>query len=354
METKNRVPLCLKDIVQYELSPIFRVQHLNPDLIVGFIGDRGGGKSIGGGTVSLYDFMLQADNCLSNTEIAATFQVSDDIAGKYGLKGGSASFRSHEIDMEKFLKGDTEEYNAGCYFIDEINIALADGRRAMSNQNLQAADVGQQLRKQQAGLIYTCISEMFVESRIRDMTDIFVQTIDTALTKEGMEEQKGQGREFAWTIYPMTRKGAAILRTDPYSVSHQVVEGWTLKGKPLWGLIGTFDTQRRTKYKVPINSGLVESISIIENPKITEFKDKWYFISEKVIALKENLEKAKTMSSDEINEALGITAHGRTISEFSDVCSTWQIERKLGGRRGGVRWVVEPGETIIPAAAAVS
>ena len=50
--------LSLEDILQFELPALCRRQHLNRDVLIGFIGDRGGGKSLGGGLVALLDLSL--------------------------------------------------------------------------------------------------------------------------------------------------------------------------------------------------------------------------------------------------------------------------------------------------------
>ena len=133
-------------------------KNFNRDLIIGFIGDRGGGKSIGGSQVVTRDYLVRGEPCFSNIEIRPSFKIDDQlssewIGSEYGLAdGGVANYSSQPLDIYKFLQF-SDEYSGGVIYIDEINIALADARRSMSYQNLGSADVGQQLRKLKTALI---------------------------------------------------------------------------------------------------------------------------------------------------------------------------------------------------------
>ena len=269
----------VRDIVQYEVPAIFRRQHLNRDVVIGLIGDRGDGKSLGGGIISICDYMVQNEPCFSNLDINVAFNISDATAAKYGLPGDVAEYHSQELDMVKFLRFDTG-YQGGVFYIDEINVALADARRSMSNQNLWATDVGQQLRKLQSALIYTSIHEMFVETRIRDMTDIYIATRDMALSPEGLAAKKKPGIEFEWTIYPMSRK----LTGERYQDTKQTLKT-TIKGQRWWGAIDTLRRQERMKYKVPVGESVEGSnmeLTIGESPAVVAARSKWGWLYEAV------------------------------------------------------------------------
>ena len=271
-KTEVAIPPSIRDIVQFEVPAIFRRQHLNRDVVIGLIGDRGDGKSLGGGVISICDYLVQNEPCFSNLDINVAFNISDATAAKYGMRGGVAQFHSQELDMVKFLRFDSG-YRGGVFYIDEINVALADARRSMSNQNLWATDVGQQLRKLQSALIYTSIHEMFVETRIRDMTDIYISTRDMALSPEGLAAKKKPGVEFEWTIYPMSRK----LTGERYQDNKRTLKT-TIKGRRWWGSIDTLQRQERIKYKVPVGEGPAGSdmeLTIGENPAVIEARSKW-------------------------------------------------------------------------------
>ena len=126
------IALSVKDIVQFEVPAILRRQHLNRDVVIGLIGERGDGKSLGGGIITICDYLVQDEPCFSNLAISAAFDISDAVAAKYGIKGGRVEYHSQELDMPKFLRFATE-YKGGVFYIDEINVALADARRSMSS-----------------------------------------------------------------------------------------------------------------------------------------------------------------------------------------------------------------------------
>lgn len=268
----------VKDIVQFEVPAIFRRQHLNRDVVIGLIGDRGDGKSIGGGIIAICDYMVQNEPCFSNLDVKASFRIDEEAAAKYGMGAGVVDFRSRELDMGRFLSFD-EEYCGGVFFVDEINVALADARRSMSNQNLWATDVGQQMRKLESALIYTSIHEMFVESRIRDMTDVFIVTRDLALTPEGLAAKRKPGTEFEWTIYPMSRK----LTGERYQDTKQTIKA-RIRGREWWGSIDTLRRQDRQKYKMGAGATDME-MSITENAEVMAARSKWGWLYEAILEL---------------------------------------------------------------------
>ncbi len=270
--TKTKPVRSLNDIVQFEIPPLFRRQHLNRDVIVGFKGDRGDGKTTGAAAVDIMDYMIAGEPCWSNLNVTASFVISDKTAQCYGFdKGGLANFRSLPLDKNRFLAMD-EEYHDGVFFIDEINLWLADARRSMSNQNLFSDDVGQQLRKLKSAIIFTCISEMFVDIRLRDMVDIFVETRDLALSREGLEEKWQPGRQFQWTIYPISRK----LTGERYASSRQTLSA-VFHGKPFWGAFDTLKRQKREKLiKTP---GISATVTLTEDPVVTKARDDWSWLT---------------------------------------------------------------------------
>lgn len=273
-----RVVHSLKDVVRNEMQLLLRQAHLNRDVIIGLIGDRGDGKTIGGTIIAICDYMVWDEPCFSNVGINIHFNIDEQLASEYNVKPGTVSFHSQPLDMVKFLRFDPE-YRRGVFFIDEINVAVADARRSMSNQNIEATDVGQQLRKLESALIYTSIHEMFVEWRIRDMTDIFISTRDTALSPEGLAMKKPPGLEFEWTIYPMSRK----LTGERYQDSKQTMKG-TIYGRRWWGAVDTLQRQDRRKYSVPIGSGTLEDaeIDIGESPAVMAAKSRWGWLYEDI------------------------------------------------------------------------
>lgn len=276
----------LRQIIQFELRPILRRQHLNRDVITVLVGDRGSGKSIGSAAIGLMDYALQGEPIWSNMDIHMTFYVDAETAWKYGLKPGHVTFQSLPLDKDKLLDGDTQ-YANGVIVVEEINIWLADARRAMSNQNLAASDLVQMIRKLHSALIANCIHEMFIDNRIRDAVDNFISSEDRALFPDGLERRKPQGEEFQWKIFPMTRKLTGLK----YSEGQPPVFA-TLKGKPWWGSFSTDMKQDRTKYHAHLEhdgSSMDSEMSVTEAPETTAYVNKWAWLETKALSLTEQL-----------------------------------------------------------------
>ena len=244
----------LKKIVGYELKPIFKHQHLNREVIIGLVGLRGDGKSGSGAVIALLDYLMNGEPVWSNMAIGVSINVDDKTASKWtnGIikRGGTVTFRSQELDKEGLLRFDPR-YNHGCYFIDEINMEFAEARRAMSNTNLYMDRVAQQLRKYQNSLIYTVINEMFVDSRIRELTDIFIRCEDTALSMEGLAARKPTGIDFKWTIYPMS--GYMLGREWSYYVTKKPLPPVYLHFEPWRGIYDDKLAQAQGKMKYGFN-----------------------------------------------------------------------------------------------------
>jgi len=318
--------LSLKDIIQYEVACLFRRHHLNRDVVIGIVGDRGDGKSIGGAVITVLDWMLEGDRCWSNLSIQAAFNINNALAHKYGFsEGGKAEFQSEELDFKRLLSFDPE-YKGGVLFIDEINVAIADARRTMSNQTLAFDDLSQQLRKLQMPMIYTSIHEMFVESRVRDITDIFISTRDTALTPEGLARRRRPGEEFEWTVYPMTRK----LTGERYADTRRPLPPVFFHGKRWWGTVETLEYQTRQKYGVDLyNENVGMNVDLQENPRMVEAKSKWSWLYDDLKAL--HSQGIKTMQDVELWKYLRIEERDVTTPQVGRQLSSMGVKKSRVG-----------------------
>jgi hypothetical protein len=241
----------LKLVVGKVLHPLFRHQHLDREVIIGLVGLRGDGKSGSGAVIALLDYMMNGEPVWSNMPIGVRINVDDETARQYGLhRGGTVTYRSKELDKEGLLRFDPQ-YNHGCYFIDEINMEFAEARRAMSNTNLYMDRVAQQLRKYTNSMIYTVINEMFVDSRIRELTDIFIRCEDTALSAEGLRTKKPTGVDFKWTIYPMS--GYMLGREYSYYATKKPLDPVYLHFEPWRGIYDDKLAQAQGKMKYGFN-----------------------------------------------------------------------------------------------------
>jgi hypothetical protein len=184
-------------------------------------------------------------------EIGHTIDISDEKAQKFGFHhGGVVTYQSEKLDPRRLLRLDPE-YNNGIVYTDEVNMEFAEARRSMSNTNLLVDTVAQQIRKYENWWIYTVINEMFVDSRLRDLTDIFIRCQDTALTIDGLEKRKPVGIDFKWTIYPMS--GYLHGEEGKYSVTHKADPPVLFHFEPLRGIYNNRQAQAVGKIKYGIN-----------------------------------------------------------------------------------------------------
>lgn len=324
--------LSLERIIAENIAPLFRLHHLNRDVIIGFIGERGGGKSLGAAAVAAFDYGIEGDTLRSNMQIAWDIEVSEEQAALYGIEPGNVHYESEELSKHKFLNF-YPDYFGSVFVVDEINLWLADARRAMAQQNLLADDVAQQLRKWQSPLFYTCIHEMFVDSRIRDMTDMFIKTEDSALTLEGLRRKQRQGINFHWRLYPMTKK----FTGSTYAETHHAIGPINVNGKNLWDIIDTYQKQERKKYK-PEEEGTEWPVQIPEDPAVFEERSKWGWLYERILALHQNgipeLEDETLWKYLQIKER-GLSSHlvGRQLKQMGIT--------NRGGRQGHRIYIID-------------
>ena len=329
-------PCNLNEILNQDLPVIFRKQHLNRDVVIGFVGDRGGGKSLGGGLVATLDYMVQGEPCFSNVQLKSTMVVSEEHAAEYGQFPGSITYEANPLNKNKFL-GFSPEYRGGVFFTHEFNIWLADARRSNSNLNLATDDVSQELRKLGSAWIYDCIHEMFVDVRVRDATDIFVQTSDTALEPLGMSRKQPQGLEFVWYLYAMTKKGAAILRTERYKDGAKPIGPIYVKGKQLWGLIDTDKREIREKYKPGQYS--TEGIEITDTPEMVAAKSKYEWVYQKILELHD--EGHEEIHSEELWEYLQLNERGISTVKAGQLMGQMDIKkRRAPPSQGGYIYLI--------------
>lgn len=225
----------LEDIIQFE-EPILPFRHLHMEYRkpkIGIVGLPGEGKSLSLGFINLNQYLIWGEPVWSNLPTKHTYVVSDDVAAEYGLKGGEAVFQSKYLDKIKMIRL-TGDYRDGAYSLDEINIQLADAMKANTNVNFYLDQAEQQFRKDRMGLTYTTIDEMWVDPRLRSITDIFIICQDEALSPEGIVNEKPLGVNIKWKIYPMTRMlNGRTFKED------RTVYTMTFHAKDYWGIINT-------------------------------------------------------------------------------------------------------------------
>lgn len=281
--TKDEV---LRMIVAHEISPLFLRPHLDEKqlwaLMLGWIGDRGMGKSVGCAVTSIADQMMSGKKVFSNMEIKCDILVDDDTAHKYGLNmGGVVHYESEHLDRNMLLdqvnsswKID-ERFRRACLVIEEINVEYSNVRRPMSNTNVDFNQVAQQLRHFETSLIYNVINEMFIDAQLRSLTDVFIKTSDMAFDINALDEKKPRGVDFAWEITP----------TSPYLRGLQG-KNKTLKPvyfhyEPWQGIFDTLKTQKKGIYSMSTrdkNRRFLARISAESSDEMKAHFDKWSWL----------------------------------------------------------------------------
>ena len=286
MKTETKLPAqspeataeSLEDIVKHTVRALFRRYHLNRDWIIGLVGERGSGKSIGGGNIAVRDFGMNGEPLWSNMQIGLGVNVQRETAGQFGLEPGLVIYQSEYIAKQAFLALDSR-YEGGCFFFDEFNLEYGEARRSSANVNLMTDRAIQQLRKLQSGLIYTVLSEMYVDTRIRENTDLFIRCSDVAFKPENLRQKMRQGVQFEWLLYPMTSKMFGTSQT--YADIGKPIGPIQITLGYLWDFIDTYERQAvgRTKYT---DSKELLPIQITEDSKERSVKNRWGWLDERL------------------------------------------------------------------------
>lgn len=203
---------------------LFNQEYLDREYVLGTIGDRGGGKSASDAVIAIVDFLIRDKPVWSNMRIACDIMVEDEEAREWGLNsGGIVHYESLPLEKSSLLKLD-ERYRGGCLVIEEINVQYANVRRFMTNTNINFNEVCQQLRKFKTSLIYNVIDEMFIDSQLRALTDIFIRTYDTAFDLDAMARHKKPGLDFCWQVYSFS--GYLNGEQGRYALTHKAKKAY--------------------------------------------------------------------------------------------------------------------------------
>lgn len=269
---------CLEDLIKYSIRPLLRRHHLGRDVATAFIGERGGGKDLGGATVCFLDYMVEGEPCWSNSKIKVTVKISDDDAAPYGLPGGQVVYESQQLDKAALLRLENR-FHGGVIYISEINMEFAEARRSQTNVNLFFDRAEQQLRKLQSAMIYNVIHEMWIDIRVRGLTDTFIKTFDTALFTENLANAKPPGENFQWFIYPQTRKFNGMIFPED---TQSPIGPFNINLKRAWGIIDTYEKQAAGKFKYGMEFGADSSVSmeIEESKAVLDELDRWGWLYE--------------------------------------------------------------------------
>ncbi len=326
----------LQMIPQYHIRSIFIRQHLDREIVIGTIGDRGGGKSGSDAVIGIIEFLLSGKKVWSNMVIKCDIEIDDITAREYGLNsGGVAHYESLPIEKDALLKLD-ESYRGGCLVIEEINIQYSNVRRFMSNTNVDSNEVWQQLRKFKTSLIYNVIDEMFIDSQLRSLTDVFLMTYDTAFDLDSLHEKKNTGVDFKWTIWPMS--GYLAGEQGKYLRTHKALPSVFFHFQPWRGVYDTYKHQEKGTYslsKREREKALKAEITMESSDDIENGVNEYQWLIDNVRKLKQS--KMEYLEAHQLWQVLEIVENGKTPKQMGSIVPSFGINKHHQSTNG--KWI---------------
>lgn len=215
-------------------------------LIIGFIGARGSGKSVGASKMAIWEYMLAGYDVWSNMDISFTLNYKGKPIKEY---------RSKPLDDISLTNLD-DIYQNGLLLVDEVNMEFSEARRSMSNKNLMFSYILQQLRKRRMNLIWTAQSEMHCDDRLRFQSDFIILCKDMSLVPE---KKCGVGEISYWRVHDTSGiKTGELAKTT----EDMIIAEWYVWNKPWWNSFDTWQLQgisrRRAEAKAQINNDKVD------------------------------------------------------------------------------------------------
>ena len=306
---------------------------------IGILGMSGEGKSLLMSVIAHCAFMVRLERVWSNIKMKYTWNISDDLARMFGLvNGGQAVYEAERFIDSKMYRMDPD-YRDGCYALDEINVQLADSLKFNTNANFYFNQVDQQLRKDKNGLIWTSIHEMWVDSRVREVTDIMIKCYDTALSPEGIESQKPRGVNIELWVYPMTR----YLTGRTWTQHGEKYGPIYFNAKRWWGIFDTYQKQATgKKYAKGLNELLGENDGAGQAQTGTIVYQEYYrwgWLYDIIQGLKES--GLKEIQASDFFDLIGDYARQFDKSQIGVQLTKMGIQRKgYGSRTSPLRYII--------------
>lgn len=197
----------------------------NRSIIIGFVGPRGSGKSVGAARTIIMDYLLRGKNVWSNMDIGFNL-----ISG-----GRVVEIRTKPLEKLSLVQLD-QVFSNGVIYVDEVNL-MAEARRSMSQSNLMFSYILQQLRKRRLSIIWSAQSENHCDDRLRFQTDIFITCEDVSISKPNCDigaYSRWRAHDFSGIVKGKveSKKGESI----PFFSA-------TMWNKPWWNMYSTWQLQ---------------------------------------------------------------------------------------------------------------
>ena len=220
---KNEDEIIQGLIDRYLPIKLFKVRQFSKqEIVVGWIGHRGSGKTIGSVSVALFDFLLRGKPVWSNVPVEV----------RVSYLGASRVYRSQPLEQVDLLNL-KEGYRGGALLCDEANMQVGDASRSMSSANLDFSYAIQQCRKRKLSVLWTAQNWMSIDNRLRFQSDFVIGCRDSA--SAGYNQEVGHYSE--WRNYDVGGQ-SGILDLE-YEATHRYIhqfEVWrgTHWNRPLW------------------------------------------------------------------------------------------------------------------------
>lgn len=316
------------------LDSVILQSHLDRELVIGAIGDRGGGKSALDAVLAIVAFAMRGKPVWSNMKIKLDLEISDALARENGLNyGGVAHYESLPLEKEALLKLD-DTYRGGCLVIEEINVQYSNVRRFMTNTNLNFNEVCQQLRKFKTSLLYNVIDEMFIDPQLRGLTDAFIITYDTAFDLDSLAKHKQTGLDFNWKIYPMS--GYLQGEQGKYFFTKKPMKCYFHFGR--WrGIYDSMRHQEKGVYSLNKREEAEEKaqLSLESSDGIEAEMNEWAWLIENVRKLKRS--GLEYLEAYQLWQILEVVEHGYTPAVIGKLLPTFGIRKHHYNKYG--QWV---------------
>lgn len=295
---------------------LFRVREFaRLALVIGFIGHRGAGKSVGAVMVACLDWLIRGEPVWSNLPIKVRVRYQDS----------EVTFESIPIDTLDLFSMET--YSSGCVLIDEINMTAAESSRFMSSANLEFSYKLQQIRKKNLSMIWTCQGWAWVDPRTRWQTDYVVNCRDAFHSRQS----SCPGDKSGWTVFELSGLGGSF--NFEYEQSHKFLtdfkiwEGFVWN-RPWWGAYSTEKLQGKENYitAYKANSKSVAAGRKLELAESTEAPYRDY-----VAALVAS--GRTTFYADAFWEENAITTVGQKVAMGKELSKFFTRRRDTKGRR---------------------
>lgn len=202
-------------------------QFAKQEIVLGFIGHRGSGKTCGSVSVALFDFLLRGKSVWSNVPVSVTVSYL----------GASRVYQSIPLEQADLLDLQAG-YRGGVLLCDEANMQVGEASRSMSSANLDFSYTIQQCRKRKLSVIWTAQNWMSIDNRLRFQSDFVIGCRDSS--QAGFNQEVGHYSE--WRNYDVGGQ-SGVLDLE-YESTHRYIhqfEVWrgTHWNRPIWNAYDT-------------------------------------------------------------------------------------------------------------------